>query len=175
MYCQPRVALEKTDIHTVLAGTSKYGSQRMEVVMSDRQFSQSEIDAMSKSARSYWRKRGADIPKRRPGPRRGYKQSPEHVAARIRLGADHHAWIGDKAKPKSGRSRALRRFPASPCCVCGASKSDRHHIDGNALNNEPSNISFLCRKCHMNHDGRMHEFIELAIRNQPKAVAARWG
>ncbi len=33
MYCQPRVALEKTVFHAVLADTSKHGSQLMEVVM----------------------------------------------------------------------------------------------------------------------------------------------
>ena len=30
----------------------------------------------------------------RPGPKRGFKQSAEHVEKRKRFGSDHHAWKG---------------------------------------------------------------------------------
>ncbi len=112
----------------------------------------------------------------RPGPPKGYKQSPDHIAKRKRFGEEHHSWIGDRAIPKSGRSRAVRKFDKSPCERCGEliKRVDRHHKDGNTLNNTPENIEYLCRKCHMEEDGRLDNFKELAKANQPKAVLARW-
>jgi hypothetical protein len=112
----------------------------------------------------------------RPGPPKGYKQSPDHIAKRCRFGEEHHCWVGDKVSVKSGRSRAIRHFAKRPCEVCGEEKKriDRHHKDGNTANNNPENIKFLCRRCHMVEDGRMDKFIELAIENQPKAVDSRW-
>jgi HNH endonuclease len=86
----------------------------------------------------------------------GYRHSPE-VIERIRvakLGAKNPNWNGDNATVMTGRNRALRAFPARPCQKCGAEKSDRHHIDANTLNNDASNIAFLCRRCHMAEDGR---------------------
>ena len=123
------------------------------------------------------RQRGGDIPKLSPGPKMGYKQTPEHIAKRKRFGENNHNWKGDNAITRSGRSRAERLFvQKQPCSKCGASgvRIDRHHKDNNTLNNEPCNIEFLCRKCHMEVDGRLNGFIELAKLNQPKAVAARW-
>ncbi len=110
----------------------------------------------------------------KPGPKRGYKQAPEHVEKRKRFGADHHAWKGDDVSEKGGRTRALRSFDAQPCESCGAEKTDRHHKDGNTANNAPENIVFLCRRCHMEADGRLDDVREQARRNQPAAVAARW-
>jgi hypothetical protein len=40
------------------------------------------------------RQRGEDIPKMPPGPKRGYKQTKEHVDKRKRFGPEHHAWKG---------------------------------------------------------------------------------
>lgn len=35
------------------------------------------------------------------------------------------------------------------CLLCGSSRNvDVHHIDGNYLNNDVSNLCFLCRSCH---------------------------
>lgn len=94
------------------------------------------------------RQKGVDVPLQ-PRPR-GYKQSPELVAKRSRSGEAHHAWIGDAASKKVGRKRALRRYPEiGPCSRCGSSEAERHHIDEDALNNEPSNIEPLCRACHV--------------------------
>lgn len=107
------------------------------------------------------------------GQRKGYKQTPEHIANRVRLGEDHHHWKGDAIVERSGRSRALRMYPPEPCASCGAAKAERHHIDGNTSNNAPENVRFVCRKCHMAEDGRLERFIELAKANQAKAVAAR--
>lgn len=55
---------------------------------------------------------------------------------------------------KRGRYLAERLYPVEePCEVCGkAGKGrgviDRHHRDSNRLNNDPSNIAFLCRRHH---------------------------
>ena len=63
-------------------------------------------------------------------------------------------WGGDNIDPKNGRCRTRRMYPIQPCHICGG-KAERHHKDGNTLNNEPANIDFLCRKHHMESDGRM--------------------
>lgn len=63
---------------------------------------------------------------------------------------------GDKAKPDAGRKRAQNAFKEiQPCKLCGVLDERprmmiRHHIDHNTLNNFPSNVEFLCRKCHIN-------------------------
>jgi hypothetical protein len=59
-----------------------------------------------------------------------------------------------------GRLRAKRQYPnVEPCADCGVTGVliDRHHIDGNTLNNQRENIAFLCRRCHMVRDGRLAE------------------
>ena len=139
-------------------------------------YTEDEIRAMTRNKRRALRNKGVDIPKLPPGPTRGYKQTAEHVEARKRRGRDHHAWLGEAATTKTGRTRALRMYPdIGNCVLCDSEKSERHHIDGNTLNNTPENVIALCRKCHMREDGRLEKFRELAIANQPKAVAARWG
>lgn len=57
-------------------------------------------------------------------------------------------WKGDKAGQQSGRIRAERLYP----CPKG---KERHHIDGNTLNNQPENIMFVTRKEHARLDGRI--------------------
>lgn len=64
----------------------------------------------------------------------GITQTKDHVEKRSKWGADHHAWKGDAANVRTGRSRAARRFPPGSCEGCGASKAERHHRDGNTLN-----------------------------------------
>lgn len=67
----------------------------------------------------------------------------------------HHNWLGDKATQKAGNSRAYRLFPIiGPCETCGNEKSERHHKDGNTLNNDPTNIEILCHGCHMREHQR---------------------
>jgi len=87
---------------------------------------------------------------------KGYKQTEEHIRKRIRKGQDHYRWDGDNVSVKGGRARALRTYPkVERCSECRATRIERHHIDGNTANNEPSNIQMLCRRCHMIADGRM--------------------
>lgn len=94
----------------------------------------------------------------KPGPKRGYKQSADHIAKRIKRGDSHPNFVGDAVSVRGGRTRALRAFSPQPCEICGAGKVDRHHRDGDTANNAPDNIGFLCRRCHMEADGRMSSF-----------------
>lgn len=57
---------------------------------------------------------------------------------------------------KYGWVQAKRRFPIAGklCEVCERPAHDRHHRDGDSFNNVIENIAFLCRKCHMDVDGR---------------------
>ena len=92
----------------------------------------------------------------------GSKQTEDHIAKRIKSGSGHPNWKGNLASRKTGRCRALRMFPSRPCEHCGEAKAERHHVDGNTLNNEPTNIQFLCRACHL----ALHDFTILgAIRH----------
>jgi len=71
---------------------------------------------------------------------------------------EHHGnWKGDDAQPATGRWRARRWFPMRPGQVCAECEvrpaRERHHWDGNPLNND-RNVVFLCRRCHLHIDGR---------------------
>lgn len=70
-----------------------------------------------------------------------------------RRGSKHPQWKGDDATIATGRDRARRWYPRQTCLVCGV-PAERHHIDGNTLNNDPSNIAHLCRAHHQEMDGR---------------------
>ena len=67
-------------------------------------------------------------------------------------------WKGDQALPDSKRGRARRRYRLGPCNRCGKPGVDRHHRDDNTGNNEPENVEILCRRCHMEIDGRLAIF-----------------
>lgn len=65
---------------------------------------------------------------------------------------------GDAAGVAAGRVRARNRYPLSLCERCNKAASDRHHVDGNTLNNTTENVMILCRRCHMLVDGRLEQF-----------------
>lgn len=105
--------------------------------------------------------------------KKGYKQSAEHVAKRIKRGESHPNWKGDDITEKGGRTRALRMYPEiGPCCLCGSVRSERHRRDGNTANNSKSNIIPLCRKCHMASDGRIEKLKKTAPIRIPAMMAA---
>ena len=95
------------------------------------------------------------------GVKAGYKQTAEHIAKRIRFGAEHVHWKGDKVSEKGGRTRALRAFPDGPCVRCSSPNGERHHKDSNTANNTPTNVEMLCRGCHMLKDGRLQRLADL--------------
>ncbi len=63
-------------------------------------------------------------------------------------------WVGDNITQASARCRAQRMYPQQPCVICGKD-GERHHKDGDTANNQYDNIDWLCRKHHMEADGRM--------------------
>jgi hypothetical protein len=96
-------------------------------------------------------------------------QSAEHIEKRKRFGPAHHAWKGDNVSAATARCRTKRAFPdAESCTQCGAEPAERHHRDGNPTNNASDNVAILCRRCHMELDGRL-----AAFRNHPAAVEQR--
>lgn len=73
-------------------------------------------------------------------------------------GEQNSNWKGDAVSRAIGHDRARRMFTLPDQCEgegCEAPPYDRHHIDGDTLNNTPENIAFLCRSCHMQADGRL--------------------
>ena len=73
--------------------------------------------------------------------------------------AGERRWRQD-ATHTAARHRARVRYPVPlECQRCNeAAVIERHHKDGDPLNNEPENIAMLCRRCHMEVDGRMEPF-----------------
>ena len=72
------------------------------------------------------------------------------------------SWKGDAANPDAKRNRAQRWFPleGETCEHCRQAPAiDRHHIDDDPGNNVRENLMFLCRRCHMEIDGRMEKFV----------------
>lgn len=65
------------------------------------------------------------------------------------IGDEHHDWKGREATEAAGRLRARRRYPDEPCEECASVLDiERHHVDRDVFNNEPSNIRILCRAHH---------------------------
>lgn len=118
------------------------------------------------------RKRGEYVPPIPAGVKPGYKQTPEHIAKRIRMGPDHAQWKGDDVLPRSARARATRRFKQlGPCVECGDIQSERHHIDRDTANNEPANILVLCHGCHMRKHWAQGDFAD-GLANRKRRTSA---
>lgn len=79
-----------------------------------------------------------------------------------RRGQDNPNWKGESATLQAGRARAGAWFAEQLVCArCGErNQTERHHRDGNPLNNERDNVRHLCRRCHMIEDGRMADLIQ---------------
>lgn len=67
-----------------------------------------------------------------------------------KTGKNNYNWKGDEAGIMAGRRRAQKLFD----CPEGM---ERHHMDGNPLNNAPENIMFVTRKEHFLLDGRLEK------------------
>ena len=88
----------------------------------------------------------------------------EETKRKLRLirkkGRDSSSWKGDDATVGAGRMRARKLYPnPKPCEYCNNPKAERHHKDGNTLNNKPDNVVWRCRRCHMIEDGRMKKVL----------------
>lgn len=59
-----------------------------------------------------------------------------------------------------GRRKAARLYPKSMLGVCAecevAPATDRHHWDRDTLNNAPTNVVFLCHRCHQRLHWKTH-------------------
>jgi hypothetical protein len=88
-------------------------------------------------------------------PKRGYQQTEEHKRkiSNTHRGSRNGMWKGDIAGKEAGRGRANRLYFTPK-------NYEIHHIDGNTLNNDPSNILFVERREHMEIDGRLSMMIE---------------
>jgi len=83
----------------------------------------------------------------------------------IASGKDHYNWMGDKVSEAGGRDRARKMYKLTKC-RCGSMAMDRHHKNENTADNRKENISLLCRRCHMEEDGRLVKFVALKLKRQ---------
>ena len=101
------------------------------------------------------------------------------MRGRDQSGALNPAWTGARGKPTAGRARARLLYPDLGTCEgCGdAPAVERHHRDGDPLNNARGNVAFLCDSCHTRfhltrtHCKRGHPFD--AANTHVKATGAR--
>lgn len=120
-----------------------------------------EIGCSPHTIRSYLRRYGLQKEqgqgqRGRTPPNKGkrYKLGPFHSEEakerfrQAKLGELNPQWKGDEASAQAGRLRANRLYSTEPCEECGDPRGQRHHKDRNTLNNERSNIEFLCASCH---------------------------
>jgi len=75
-----------------------------------------------------------------------------------RFGNKHPKWKGNEASQQSGNKRAQILYPVlGECELCDKLAIDRHHKDSNRLNNDPSNVQFLCRSDHMKEEQKLED------------------
>jgi hypothetical protein len=93
------------------------------------------------------------FPKARLGKKNTQESNEKNRESHI--GEKNAMWKGDNIKwTDSARMRARNWFrEKQPCKLCGE-RGEIHHKDGNPLNNSGTNIDWLCRKHHMEVDGR---------------------
>lgn len=90
---------------------------------------------------------------------------------RAKSGVENGNWKGDLAGEDAGRARARASYELGPCQQCGKPAVDRHHKDGDTLNNTPGNVEPLCRRCHMTADGRIKLLPTFGVPRKPAAVS----
>ena len=102
----------------------------------------------------------------KPGPKKGYKQTPEHtrkVALAI-TGSHHGLWKGDDVG-RTALHNWIRRHKPDPgfCEACGKTgKTDVANISGQYVRHV-SDFQYLCRRCHMLSDERLMKLKERIV------------
>ena len=71
------------------------------------------------------------------------------------LGSKNGAWAGDAVEITALHNWVKRHKPKTPCEYCGSENYvDAANISGK-YKRDLSDYRYLCRRCHMNEDGRM--------------------
>lgn len=99
------------------------------------------------------------------GPMAKHAKFCQKCSPLIMRGENHVFWKGDAARDETKRNRAQKMYELGDCERCCAPAADRHHVDGDTGNNVRENIQLLCRRCHMEVDGRLARLVEMARRN----------
>ena len=86
-------------------------------------------------------------------------------------GEGNHRWIGDTILDGHSRARSLYNLD-DVLCICGSPAVERHHIDRDSTNNDPSNIEFCCISCHSarHRPGAKIAFLDEVISIEPCGV-----
>ncbi len=93
--------------------------------------------------------------------------APPSAAAKPVRGEQHPCWSGANISPNGGRKRARKIYPLGDCEICGKPATDRHHADGNTANNAATNVVIVCRRCHMEIDGRLTKLADCGRQRKP--------
>lgn len=111
----------------------------------------------------------------RPSPSavaRGFGRFCDRVCAarwqqlhRDQRGAANPWWKGDAAARRTGHSRARSLYPTLGACEeCGLVPAvERHHRNGDTLDNRRANVALLCDRCHT----RTHHLAAVCKRGHP--------
>lgn len=104
------------------------------------------------------------------------RRNEAYRISRLPRGEDSPNWRGEKATDYSKRKRCRVDYPTLDgvtCERCGKAPAvDRHHRDSNVENNGADNILCVCRRCHMELDGRLERLSVSVLRR----IAERgWG
>lgn len=92
-------------------------------------------------------------------------------------GPKSNGWVGDAGAEQTGRTRCQKLYPGPlQCEIEGCEKkAERHHKDGDTLNNERSNIQFLCRSHHAKLEHRTLGFEHTSeARAKQSEARKRW-
>ena len=89
------------------------------------------------------------------------KKFHPNKARESKLGSNNPNWNPNREELSLTGIRGWlqRNLEQKACEICGSNESEVHHIDGNPWNNDSKNLKWLCRKHHMEEDGRLNALI----------------
>lgn len=81
-------------------------------------------------------------------------------------------WQGDSVEYTSLHTWVRSHYIIPKNCEeCGKEKPlDAANVSGKYLREDKNDWKFLCRKCHMESDGRLKKFLELAVANSKSPI-----
>ncbi len=84
------------------------------------------------------------------------------------IGSGDHRYTGGAHEWKNGNSACCSLYPLDGAnCVCGSEAKERHHIDRNTKNNDPTNIEFVCVPC---HKARHHDKVKIVFEDKVVSI-----